>query len=149
VIASYDLQPGNGEGLFSREKISKEKSEQKRISVEAYDVNKQMISIVPKSTNQSRVQYSTEPTWGNCSVINKHSEQQQHATYWMDVGKSVLVRIKVGMQWVLTYKWLELETLRHSGNIMCKNAKYGTQRYYSNMVEGTEKNYDNITAESC
>jgi len=32
-------------GLFSKEKVSKEKSEEKRISGEAYDVNKQTIYI--------------------------------------------------------------------------------------------------------
>jgi len=49
----YDNQPGNGAGLFSKEKISKGvdmhgKSEQKRIRGEANDVKKQTINIVPK-----------------------------------------------------------------------------------------------------
>ena len=56
MVVSYDLWPGNGAGLFSKEKI---KVTKKRISGEAYDVNKQTIHtyIVPKSTNESKVQY--------------------------------------------------------------------------------------------
>ena len=50
-------------GLFSKEKISEEKSEEK-ISGKAYDVNKQMIYTVPKSTNESEAQYSLEPVRG-------------------------------------------------------------------------------------
>jgi len=54
-VASYDLQPGNCRGLFSKEKINKEvhkeKSEDKRISGEAYDVNKDMYSA---EINQQR-----------------------------------------------------------------------------------------------
>jgi len=38
LVPSYDLWPGNGAGLVSKEKISKE-SEEKRISGEAYNVN--------------------------------------------------------------------------------------------------------------
>ena len=36
----------------------------KRISGKAYDVNKQTTYITPKSTNESRTQYSPEPTRG-------------------------------------------------------------------------------------
>jgi len=43
LVASYDFWPGNGTGLFSKEKISKEKSEAKRISGKANDVSKQII----------------------------------------------------------------------------------------------------------
>jgi len=55
---------GNGEGLFSKEKISKgeekvEKNE-KRISREAYDINKQTY-IMPKSKIKSRARYTPEP----------------------------------------------------------------------------------------
>jgi len=43
LVAFYDIRPGNGAGLFSKEKVSqggdKEgKSEEKRISGEAYDI---------------------------------------------------------------------------------------------------------------
>jgi len=38
LVAFYDIRPGNGAGLFSKEQISKEKSEEKRISGEAYNV---------------------------------------------------------------------------------------------------------------
>ena len=49
--AFYDIRPGNGAGLFSKEKISKGrdkygKSEEKRMSGEAYDINKQTIYII-------------------------------------------------------------------------------------------------------
>jgi len=80
LVAYYDLQPGNGAGLFSKEKLHTgtgkgvdkyEKSEEKRISG---DVNKQTIYIAPKSTNESRVQYSPEPTWGN-KLRNKATVQ--------------------------------------------------------------------------
>jgi len=43
LVASYDLQSGNGAGLSSKEKISNAKSEEKRIGGEAYNVNKQTI----------------------------------------------------------------------------------------------------------
>jgi len=65
LVTSYDVRPGNEEVLFSGEKISKGKSEEKRISVEAYDVNKQTIYIAAKSTNDSRMQYSLKPTRGS------------------------------------------------------------------------------------
>jgi len=45
--ASYDLQSGNGAGLFLKEKITKEKVKKK-----GYDVNKQLINTVLKSTNE-------------------------------------------------------------------------------------------------
>jgi len=45
LVAFYDIRPGNGVGLFSREK-----SEEKRISGEAHDVNK-----TTKNRNQGRI----------------------------------------------------------------------------------------------
>jgi len=49
LIVSYHLRAGNGAGLFSKEKISKGvdkgKSEEKSISEEANDVNKQTIYV--------------------------------------------------------------------------------------------------------
>jgi len=69
LVASYDFWPVNGAGLLSQEKISKATSEEKRISGEAYDVNKQMIYMAPKSTNESRTQYSPEPAWGIYSGV--------------------------------------------------------------------------------
>ena len=38
---------------------------EKRISGEAYDINKQTIYIVPKSKIESRVHYMPEPAWGS------------------------------------------------------------------------------------
>jgi len=64
LVASYDLQTGNGVGLFSKEKRSKEKGEEKKDKREAYNVNKQTIYTVPKSTDESRVHYSPEPARG-------------------------------------------------------------------------------------
>jgi len=66
LVAFYDIRPGNGAGLFSKEKVSKgvdskEKKCRKRISLEANDVNKQ--TIAPKSTYESRADYTLEPTW--------------------------------------------------------------------------------------
>jgi len=52
LVASYDLWPGNLAGLFSKEKISKEKVKKKRISGESYDANKQ--TIYTYSTEISR-----------------------------------------------------------------------------------------------
>jgi len=57
LVAFYNIRPGNGAGLFSKEKISK-KSEEKRISVEAYDINKQTIYIAPK---QNRIKGALRP----------------------------------------------------------------------------------------
>jgi len=45
------------------EEISKENMKKKRITEEAYDINKQTIYIVPKSKIESRVHYAPEPTW--------------------------------------------------------------------------------------
>jgi len=56
-VASHDFWPGNRAGPFSKEG----KSEEKRTSQEAHDVKKQAIYTVPKSTNESRAQYSSEP----------------------------------------------------------------------------------------
>jgi len=60
LVAFYDTRPENGAGLCSKEKISKGgdkqgKSEEKRISGEAYDINKQTIYITLKSTIEPRV----------------------------------------------------------------------------------------------
>jgi len=62
LVASYDLWLGNGAGLFSKEKASKEKVKKERIGGEAYNANKQRMYIAWKSTNESRAQYSSEPT---------------------------------------------------------------------------------------
>jgi len=64
LVASYDVRPGNRAGLFSKEKISKEKVKKKSLSGDAHSVNKQTIYTVLKSTNESRIQYSPEPTRG-------------------------------------------------------------------------------------
>jgi len=61
LVASYNLWPGNGVGLFSKEKRSKENGEEKRISGEAYDVNMRTTYTVQKSSNESRAQYSQTP----------------------------------------------------------------------------------------
>ena len=64
-MAFYDIRPGNGAGLFSEEKVSKGgKSEEKRISGEAYDINKQTVYIAPKSKIESRAHYAPQPTRG-------------------------------------------------------------------------------------
>jgi len=54
LVASYDLLPGNGASILK----------EKRISGEAYDVNKQTVYTAPKSTNESKAQKSQEPTRG-------------------------------------------------------------------------------------
>jgi len=58
LVASYDLLPGNGASIL------KEKKRRKKDKWEAYDVNKQTIYTVPKSTNESKAQKSPEPTRG-------------------------------------------------------------------------------------
>jgi len=50
LVALYDILPGNGAGLFSKEKISKGgnkygKVKKKKISGKAYNINKQTICI--------------------------------------------------------------------------------------------------------
>jgi len=42
---------------------------EEKITGKAYDVNKQTIYIAPKSANESRVQYSLEPTHGLFSGV--------------------------------------------------------------------------------
>jgi len=64
-VASHDFWPGNRAGPFSKEG----KSEEKRTSQEAHDVKKQAIYTVPKSTNESRAQYCSEPERGHTPCI--------------------------------------------------------------------------------
>ena len=50
LLAFYDIQPGHGAGLFSKEKISKGgdksgRSEENRTNGEAYNTNKQTVYI--------------------------------------------------------------------------------------------------------
>jgi len=70
LVAFHDIQSGNGEGLFSKEKINK-KSKEKRISEEGYHINKQIIYIALKSQIESRVHYAPEPIrWQNNNKSN-------------------------------------------------------------------------------
>jgi len=69
LVAFYDIRPGNGAGLFSKEKINKVgeklgKSEEKGCR-EAYNIYKQTIYIALKSKIASRVHYDPEPVRGN------------------------------------------------------------------------------------
>ena len=51
----YDIRPENGAGLFSKKKISKredKKKVKKRISPEAYDINKQAIYMYAASKSK-------------------------------------------------------------------------------------------------
>jgi len=66
LVTFCDIQPGNGAGLFSKEKTSKRVGrEEKRANGEAYDRNKQTIYKAPKSKIESRAHYAPEPTQGN------------------------------------------------------------------------------------
>ena len=62
--AFYNIRPGNGAGLFSKKKISKEKVEKTISEREAYNINKQTIYIAPKSKIESRAHYDPEPARG-------------------------------------------------------------------------------------
>ena len=69
-------------GLFSKEKISKGvdkqgKSEEKRLSGEAYNINKQTIYIAPKSKIKSTAHYAPESAQGTCSYIT-HLKDTRH-----------------------------------------------------------------------
>ena len=61
-LVLYGIRPGNGAGLFSKEKISKggdeEKAKKKRIRGETYNINMQTIYTAPKSKIESRVHYA-------------------------------------------------------------------------------------------
>jgi len=62
-------------GLFSKEEINKGgdkqgKSDEKRISRKAFDINKQTIYTAPKSKIESRAHHAPEPTRGNSSINN-------------------------------------------------------------------------------
>jgi len=52
------------DGSGMRRTVCKElgKSEEKRISEEAYDINKQTINMVPKSKIEPRAHYTLKPT---------------------------------------------------------------------------------------
>ena len=63
-----DIRPGNRTGLFSKEKITKggdqeEKSEEKRITGVAYNINKPKIYIAPKI--ESRAHYVPKTAQGS------------------------------------------------------------------------------------
>jgi len=69
LVAFYDIRPGNGAGLFSKEKIRNEifkEKVKKKGSGKAYDINKQTIYIGPKSKIESRAHYARggEPARG-------------------------------------------------------------------------------------
>ena len=64
----------------------------KRISAEAYGVNKQTIYIATKSTNQTRSQYVPEPTRGYCEnntevlwLMSKVFSAVLCLTAWQDI----------------------------------------------------------------
>jgi len=61
LAAFYDIWPGNGAGLFKYGRRQIRKSEEKRISGEAYDINKQTIYTAPKSKIESKVHHAPEP----------------------------------------------------------------------------------------
>ena len=61
LAAFYDIWPGNGAGLFKYGRRQIRKSEEKRISGEAYDINKLTIYTVPKSKIESKVHHAPEP----------------------------------------------------------------------------------------
>jgi len=69
LVGSYDLQPGNRAGLFSKEKISREKNEDKRISGEADDVNKQTVYCICQ--NKQRIKSALLP--GACTGLPLYS----------------------------------------------------------------------------
>ena len=100
LVASYDFWPVNGAGLLSQEKISKATSEEKRISGEAYDVNKQMIYMAPKSTNESRAQYSPEPAWGIYSGVIK---AKVHYASWSETCSLARASEQVSDRFVAVY----------------------------------------------
>jgi len=79
LVTSYDLWPGNGASLLSKEKTSKGKSKEKGISGRAYDVNKQTIYVVPESTNESRAQYFLERALGLSLVTQQGMLHQSPA----------------------------------------------------------------------
>jgi len=55
-----------GKDKYIREEISEE-SEEIRISVEAYNINKETIYTAPKSKIESSAHYTPEPAWGDYS----------------------------------------------------------------------------------
>ena len=67
LVAFYDIWPVNGAGLFSKDKISQGgdkqgKSEEKRTSGKAYDINN--IYIALKSNIALKAHYALEPARG-------------------------------------------------------------------------------------
>ena len=61
LVAFYDIWPGNGAGLFSKEKMSRPKGGdkwekvKKRVSVGAYCINKQTMYSRNQKSNQGRI----------------------------------------------------------------------------------------------
>jgi len=58
LVTFYDIWKWSGSILKGKDKY--EKSEEKRISREAYEINKQTIYIAPKLKIESRVHYTQE-----------------------------------------------------------------------------------------
>ena len=84
MVTSYGLWLGNGTVLFSKEKTSKEKSKEKKISGEAYNVNKQTIYTAPKSPNESRTQYSPESVAELPVVLCTRSHRLHRTCIWLE-----------------------------------------------------------------
>ena len=93
--ASYDLWPGNGVGLFSKEKVSKEVDKWGKISKEKRNKwgkpSKQTVYIAPKSTNESRMHYSLEPA--RSRLVWKEVVKMEVDCWLVDVGHLLVVNV--------------------------------------------------------
>jgi len=103
LVASYNLRPGNGVGLFPKEKVSKKVDKYGKISKESdgSQVNKQTIYIglVLKSTNASRVHYASESAQGICwmRLLSKTTVEVDFNTHTRSTSvETVIFHAKLG-----------------------------------------------------
>jgi len=78
LVAFYDIRPGKGAGIFSKEEMSNGEDNKEKVKKKDKrgSISKQTIYTVPKSQIKSRVDYTTQPArgkWFGNKKVNKRS----------------------------------------------------------------------------
>ena len=113
LIIFYDIRPTNGSGLYSRS-IRQVRKKKKTISGEAYDINKQTISIAPKTKIESRAHYVPEPARGGALQLTQPrlettSSPGRPNHTWLRAFESDLRPLNIGP----SYAWNKAASREH------------------------------------
>jgi len=78
LVAFYDIRPGKGAGIFSKEEMSNGEDNKEKVKKKDKrgSISKQTIYTVPKSQIKSRADYTTQPArgkWFGNKKVNKRS----------------------------------------------------------------------------